>query len=162
LQIDQVLTFGKKQLEFDLHKALVARLEEFNTGLRLSALEIREITPPDKVQQFFDKVINAEVEKKKKLNEAQGYYNRVVPAARSEADRIVQEARAYKSEKILDAEGEMSRFLARYEAYTENPKAHREKIYLEFISNIYPTLGEIRVVDSDNHPSSQLLVPISR
>ena len=146
LEIDKILTFGKKQLEFDIQNELTDKLAQFNTGIRLTFLEIKEIIPPEKVQQYFDKVINAEIEKKKALNQAQGKYNRAVPAARSEANAIVQKARSYKSKKILDAEGEASRFSSRYQAYKENPKAHLKKIYLEFIKTLYPRIGEIRVV----------------
>ncbi len=153
-RIDHVLTVGKKQLEFDLQAAMLSRLEHYETGLRLSFLEIKEITPPGKVQQDFDMVINAGLEKKKALNQAQGYKNRVVPQARSEASKIVREAEAYKREKILAAEGEASRFLARFEEYSQNPEAHRDKIYLEFISSLYPRLGEIRVVDMEKSQDS--------
>ena len=159
LKIDGVLTYGKKQLEFDLQNSLIEELETYATGIRLSFLEIKEIKPPKKVQDAFDRVINAEVNKKKALNQAQGYYNRIVPEARSEADRTIQEARAYKREKILTAEGEASRFLAQFEGYKENTAAHKEKIYLEFVQSLYPKLGDIRVVDS-REQSQQLVLPV--
>ena len=159
LKIDEVLTFGKKQLEFNLQNDIVSELEQYHTGIRISFLEIKEITPPQKVQEDFDRVINAEVNKKKAQHQAQGYYNRIVPEARSEADRIIQEAKAYKREKILTAEGETSRFLSRLKGYQENPRAQREKIYLEFISSIYPNLKEIRVIDAGER-EKQLLIPL--
>lgn len=148
LQIDEILTFGKKQLEFTIHRTILEALEEFGTGIRISFLEIKEIKPPKKVQQDFDRVINAEVNKKQELHQAQGYYNRIVPQARAEANSIIQEAKAYKREKILTAEGEAARFLSLYKGYQENPLAQREKLHLEFIKELYPSLGEIRVVDS--------------
>ncbi|MCG8549676.1 MAG: FtsH protease activity modulator HflK [Desulfobacterales bacterium] len=160
LEIDKILTFGKKQLELDIQTELISKLAQFNTGIRLTFLEIKEITPPEKVQQYFDKVINAEVEKKKVLNQAQGKYNRAVPAARSEANAIVQSARAYKSKKILAAEGQAARFSSRYQAYKKNPEANLEKIYLDFIKTLYPKLGEIRVVKNREHdPMTTLLIP---
>jgi membrane protease subunit HflK len=137
----------------------VAALERYETGLRVSFLEIKEIKPPKKVQDAFDRVINAEVDKKKVLNQAQGYLNRIVPEARTAADRIIQEASAYKREKILTAEGEAARFLSRLEGFKENPDAHREKIYLEFVRSIYPKMKEIRVVKSRNG-TSPVLMPL--
>ena len=70
LHIDEVLTHGKKQLEFDLQKELVEELERHQTGVRLSFLEIKEIQPPDKVHEAFDRVINEEVQKENALNQA--------------------------------------------------------------------------------------------
>jgi membrane protease subunit HflK len=161
LYIDEVLTYGKKQLEFNLQKALIEELDRYKTGMRVSFLEIKEIKPPKKVQDTFDRVINAEVNKKKALHQAQGYLNRIVPQARTEADKILQEAKAYKREKILTAEGECSRFLSRLKGFNENPHAHREKLYLEFVKATFPRLKEIRVVDADNREKSEpLLIPI--
>jgi membrane protease subunit HflK len=159
LKIDEILTFGKKQLEFNLQKSLIEDLEKYETGIRLSFLEVKEIKPPINVQDAFDRVINAVVEKKKALNQAQGYYNRIVPEARSEANRIIQEAKAYKQEKILTAEGETSRFLSRLEGYKQNPSAHKTKLYLEFIRSVYPQLKEIRAIDGRTGKDT-IFVPI--
>jgi membrane protease subunit HflK len=120
-------------------------------------LEIKEIKPPKRVQDVFNRVINAEVNKKRELNQAQGYYNRIVPEARSKADKIIQEAKTYKKKKILTAEGEASRFLSTFEQYRENPEAHRKKMYLEFAKKTYPNLKEIRVVDSDRENISVVI-----
>lgn len=157
MKIDEALTFGKKQLEVEIQSSLVAKLEEYRTGLHLSFLEIKEITPPTKVQKEFDKVINAAVEKKKTHNQAQGYYNRIVPEARSEANEVIQKARAYKNEKISQAEGESSRFLSRFEGYNTNTTALREKIYLDFMKEIYPKLGEVRVIKSNKEQTANFI-----
>lgn len=155
LPIDDVLTHGKKQLEFNLQNLLIEELERYDTGIRVSFLEIKEISPPTKVQDDFDRVINAEVEKKRALHQAQGFLNRIVPEARSEADKYIQEATAYREEKILTAEGEASRFLSRLKGFKKDPKAQQEKIYLEFVKKVYPMLKEIRVVDGrgENGPN---------
>ena len=152
LNIDEVLTSGKKLLEFNLQKLLLEELDKRDSGVRVSFLEIKEISPPQKVQEDFDRVINAEVEKKQMTNEAQGYSNRIVPEARSEADSIVQDAEAYKMEKILNAEGEASRFLSMLKGFKDNPDAQREKIYTDFVKSVYPKLKEIRVVNSEHKP----------
>lgn len=160
LHIDDVLTTGKKQLEFDLQNLLLEELDKYNTGIRISFLEIKEIVPPQTVQDDFDRVINAEVEKKQMLNEAQGYQNRIVPEARTEADIIIQDAEAYKREKTLQAEGEAARFLSRLKGYQQNPKAQREKIYLDFVKTVYPQLKEIRVIDA-NGKNQNYVMPLN-
>ena len=64
------------------------------------------------------------------------------------ADKLVEEVPAYKGENIIAAVGEASRFLAQFDGYSQNPAAHREKLYLEFVKTLFPTLGEIRVAKS--------------
>lgn len=148
-KVDEILTFGKKQIELEMLKALRSRIDVLKTGISITFLEIENISPPEEVEDAFNQVINAKVNKKQVLNEAQGYYNRIVPKARSSADQMVQDAMAYKRERILKAEGQASRFLSRLEGYRQDPVTSRRKIYLAFIKSLYPKLKEIRVV----HPN---------
>ena len=146
-RIDEILTFGKKQIELELLQALRAEIEPLDTGINISFLEMERMAPPEKVEADFNQVINAKVNKNQALNEAQGYYNRVVPEARTYADELLQSARATKRERVLKAEGQASRFLSRLDAHRRNPAASRRKLYLNFIRTLYPNLKEIRVVD---------------
>lgn len=148
-RIDEILTFGKKQIELELLQALRTEIEPFHTGIRISFLEMERMAPPERVEADFNQVINAKVKKKQTLNEAQGYYNRVVPEARTYADERLQSARAAKREQILRAEGQAARFLSRLDAHRQDPVASRRKVYLDFIRILYPNLKEIRVVDGD-------------
>ncbi len=157
LNVDDVLTTGKKAIEFQLKQAINKKIEALKTGITISFLEIEEISPPSKVQDAFNKLINAKVQKKKMINQAQGYRNRTFPEARMLADKIIQEATAYKKEKMLHAEGEAASFLDRLAGYQTNPVVNRRKIYLDFIKTLYPALKEIRVVDSAEGKTSTII-----
>lgn len=148
-KVDEILTFGKKQIELEILGALRSRIDNLQTGISITFLEIESISPPEKVEDAFNQVINAKVNKKQVLNEAQGYYNRVVPKARSSADQTVQDAMAHKRERILRAEGKASRFLARLEGYRQDPVTNRKKIYLAYMKTLYPKLKAVRVVYPD-------------
>jgi len=144
--VGEILTHGKKKIESELKKSLQDELDIFESGIGVSFIEIREIKPPAKIQRFFDDVINAKVEKKKMINEADSYRNELVPKARSSADKMVQEARSYRNEKRFVAEGDSSRFLSRYMEYKKAKSVVRTKMYLEYINEMYPKLKEVRVV----------------
>jgi membrane protease subunit HflK len=146
-KVEEVLTFGKKQLEFDVRSALIKELDRFESGIAVSFLEIKEINPPGDVQDAFDRVVQAKVQHRKTVNQAQGYYNRIVPQARTEADKFIQQASAQKKEKILRAEGEAARFISRLEGYRKDVAVNKIKIYLDFIEELYPKIKEVRVVD---------------
>lgn len=158
-RIDEILTFGKKQIELELLRVLKTEIEPLDTGINISFIEIQRMSPPENVEAAFNEVTNAKVKKNQVRNEAQGYYNRVVPEARTYADDLLQNARAAKRERILKAEGQVSRFLARLAAYRQNPVAIRRKCYLDFIGTLYPNLKEIRVVDG-NSANTVLPMPV--
>jgi len=149
LGVDEVLTFGKKRIENDVKIQLQRQLDSLNSGIGVSFVEIKEINPPKTVQQDFDDVVNAQVDKRKVVNVAQSYANEVISYARSKANLIVAEAESYSNEKVLAAEGDASRFLSRLEEYKKAPAINRTKYYLDFIQEIYPQLVEIRVIDPD-------------
>lgn len=148
-RIDEILTSGKKQIESEILKALRSRIVALKMGIGINFLEIENISPPSTVEDAFNQVINAKVNKKQVLNEAQGYYNRVVPKARSSADQILQDALANKHERIAKAQGQSARFLSRLQSHRQDPETSKKKIYLSFIQSLYPNLKEIRVVDSN-------------
>lgn len=149
LGVDEILTFGKKKIENDVKIQLQRQLDSLNSGIGVSFVEIKEINPPKTVQQDFDDVVNAQVDKRKVINVAQSYANEVISYARSKANLIVAEAESYGNEKVLAAQGDVSRFLSRLEEYKKAPAINRSKYYLDFIQEIYPHLEEIRVIDPD-------------
>jgi membrane protease subunit HflK len=149
LGVDEILTFGKKKIENDVKIQLQRQLDSLNSGIGVSFVEIKEINPPKTVQQDFDDVVNAQVDKRKVINVAQSYANEVISYARSKANLIVAEAESYSNEKVLAAQGDVSRFLSRLEEYKKAPDINRSKYYLDFIQEIYPLLEEIRVINPD-------------
>ena len=64
------------------------------------------------------------------INEADAYLNDH-PAARGEAEQMIQEAEAYKASLVPRPTGEAERFLSVYKAYKQNPDVTRRRIYLE-------------------------------
>jgi regulator of protease activity HflC (stomatin/prohibitin superfamily) len=94
----------------------------------------------------FDDVINARVEREDAIQNAEGYRNKKVPEARSEATRIRTRASAERQARELAAEGEASRFLARLDAVREVGRVGVLQIYLEFVTKVGRSLGLIRVV----------------
>lgn len=145
--VDEILISGKKALETGIGKRLQNRLDELESGIGVVFIEIREISPPKLVQNYFDDVIKAKVEKRKLLNDARTYKNRIIPEARQYANRILQEARTYKTEQTLMAQGEASRFLSKLQSVVHNKNLMMEQEYIELIKRISQKVKDIRVID---------------
>jgi len=152
ISVDEILTFGKKNIENEIKSNLQRQLNELNAGIGLSFIEIKKIEPPNKIRSYFEKVINAKVQSKKAIHNAQAYKNSLVPEARSDADKIIREAESYKKEKILMAEGDAAGFLSRLDEYKKAKNINRKKIYIDCIKEVFQNLKEIRVVGKNkNH-----------
>jgi membrane protease subunit HflK len=60
----------------------------------------------------------------------------VLPRARGEAQRMIQEAQGYRERLENEAEGEAQRFLQVYQAYSQNPAVTKRRMYLETMQNV--------------------------
>ena len=69
-------------------------------------------------------------------NEAEAYANNVIPKARGNAARIVQDAKAYRQQVIAEASGGAKRFLSVLAQYRTAPDVTRRRMYLETMERI--------------------------
>ena len=55
--------------------------------------------------------------KRQAVNEAKKYQSEQIPTANAKADKVKQEAEAYKQQRISEAQGQVARFNERYQEY---------------------------------------------
>ena len=70
------------------------------------------------------------------------------PKQGGEARTRLSEAEAYKQQRVADALGETSRFLALQKEYEKAPDVTRTRLYLEAMEKILPKL-QLYIIDSD-------------
>ena len=75
------------------------------------------------------------------------YRNDIIPKARGEAEKTIQEAEAYKKKLLQRLRVRLKRFISVYNSYKTSKDVTRERIYLETLEK---TLGKIDKVIVDN------------
>lgn len=88
------------------------------------------------------------------INRAAEYRNRRLPEAKSQADRLVKDAEAYKASRVAEAEGLRDRYLAIYNEYKNFPEISRSRMYLEVLER---TLPGIKVIVDEGGDVSKYL-----
>jgi membrane protease subunit HflK len=92
--------------------------------------------------------------------EADAYARDIIPKARGDAARVLEDARAYRDRVIADAEGEAGRFEALLIEYQKAPEVTRERLYIDAIEEVY---GRSNKVFIDSEGSGNLLyLPIDQ
>ena len=134
--MDSVLTVGREQIAMDVKSRLQTRLDIYKTGIEVVAVSIRESRPPDAVKEAFDDVVKAREDEVRLRNEAETYANEVVPIARGNAKRAVEDAQGYKQKVISEAEGEASRFDQLLFEYSKSPEVTRQRLYLDAVQSV--------------------------
>ncbi len=143
--MDLVLTEGRERIAIDVRERLQSYLAMYETGIRVSKVNVDESKPPSQVQAAFDDVIKAREDEERLKNEAQAYANGIVPEARGAAQRQIEEANAYKEEVIANAQGEASRFSKLLAEYRKAPEVTRERLYLDAVQEVYSNTSKVMV-----------------
>jgi membrane protease subunit HflK len=138
--IDDVLTINKEAVQGDTRLLLQEILDSYNSGIEISEVRLENVRPPDPVRDAFDDVVMARVDKESRINEALAYQQDQVPRARGDAEKIKQAAEAFKQERILRATGEADRFSVVLKEYLESKDVTRQRLYLEAMEEILPTV----------------------
>ncbi len=128
---------------------LQKELNEAETGIEIDTVELGNTNVPVPVQDSFNKVNQAVQEKEKLIYQAMEEYNRVIPRARGEAEQTIKSAEGYSSERVNQAKGDAARFISQYEEYAKAKEVTRRRLYLEMVELVFPELGELYIIDSD-------------
>ena len=144
-KMDFVIGEGRAAIADQVIKLTQEILDQYNTGLTLTEVNIREAKPPEAVKAAFDDVTKAREDEVRFLNEAEAYRNEVVPKARGAAARMREEAEAYKLEVIARAEGNAGRFDAMLKEYKRAPGVTRDRLYIDMVEQVLGSSTKVMV-----------------
>ncbi len=171
-EIDEALTTGRAAIQIQLKEQMQTLLDSYAAGISITQTQLKDVDPPAQVIASFNDVTSAKEDKERKIHEAEGYRNAIIPEARGKAAQVVRKAEAYNQEVIKKAEGDASRFLQQFEEYKKAPKITRKRIYLETMESVYPQVnkfvvpekggGVLPILPLNSNLSSALSGPRSR
>lgn len=143
--MDRVLTQGREDVAVEVRERLQRYMSNYDSGILISQVTVRNAQPPDAVQGAFDDVIKAREDEQRVQNEALAYANRVVPTARGEAQRIIEQANAYHDQVIARAAGEASRFEQLLAEYEKAPAVTRERLYIDAMQSVMTNSSKVLI-----------------
>ena len=145
--VDEVITIGRQEIETEALTGMQALSTKYAMGISIDQVQLKNINPPEPVQESFNEVNQAQQEKEKLINEARRDYNKVIPLAEGEKDQRIREADGYRLKRINEAEGDVARFGALLAEYSKAPEVTRRRIYIETLQDVLPGIRSKVVVD---------------
>jgi len=146
--INPILSEGKSIVEEDVKNKVQEVLDYYKSGVLVTQVQLQKADPPELVIESYRDVQRAKTDEQRLKNEAEAYRNDIIPKARGEAEKKIQEAEAYKAEVVEKAKGEAQRFLSVYNSYKSAKDVTRQRIYLETLEK---TLGKIDKIIVDKN-----------
>lgn len=155
-EIDDILTTEKTAVALKAQEIIQEIVDLYGCGVQIVAVQLQDVYPPEPVRPAFADVNSAREQKNQMINEAEAYKEREVPGAKGRAAKILREAEAYKEQQIKLAQGEAARFRSLLEEYRKAPEITRERLYIETMEEILPSMKKY-VVDSEESGLLKLL-----
>jgi modulator of FtsH protease HflK len=132
---DQVLATGRAAVESQTRELIQKTLNQYQSGIRISEVNLTNSEPPAAVNDAF----------------------RAVAAASQEAETKINEARTYRNSVVPEAEGDAARFNQLYQEYKLAPEVTRQRLYLETMEKIYERANKV-VLDPGKASSAPMVV----
>ncbi|MFU9137024.1 FtsH protease activity modulator HflK [Erwinia tasmaniensis] len=159
--MDRILTEGRTVVRSETQRELEETIRPYDMGITLLDVNFQAARPPEEVKAAFDDAIAARENREQYVREAEAYANEVQPRANGQAQRILEEARAYKTRTVLEAQGEVARFAKILPEYKAAPQITRERLYIETMERVLSHTRKVLVNDKGNNlmvlPLDQLM-----
>lgn len=159
--MNSILTEGRQVMAISVQERLQRHMDTYETGIRISGVNVRNAQAPSQVQDAFDDVIKAREDEQRSKNEAEAYANSVVPEARGVAQRMLEEASAYREEVVARANGETQRFLALLGEYNQSPDVMRERLYIDTMQSVMTNNPKV-LMDMENGGNNVMFLPLDK
>jgi membrane protease subunit HflK len=155
--VDEVITIGRQEIEIEALLKMQTLSTKYALGVSIDQVQLKDINPPEPVQESFNEVNQAQQEKEKLINEARRDYNKVIPLAEGEKDQRIREADGYRLKRINEAEGDAARFNALFDEYRKAPEVTMRRIYIETLQAVLPQVRSKVIVDHSSRGVLPLL-----
>ncbi len=154
--VTEVLTVGRVEVADQVTLQMQALLDEYETGIEIVTVNLKDVNPPDAVKPSFNEVNQAKQERERMINEAWSEYNQEIPAATGEAQRVIRDAEGYAVARVNRAQGDAERFVAVWREYSRAKDVTKRRLYLETMIEVLPNIDRKFIVD----PDFENLVPL--
>jgi membrane protease subunit HflK len=156
--IQPALTEARQQIENSTRQLLQAMLDDYQSGIEITPVQLQKVDPPATVVDAFNDVQRARADRERVRNEAEAYRNDIIPRARGEAERLIQEASAYREQTVSLAQGDAQRFLSVYEAYSGAREVTARRMYLETMEQVLRGTNKV-IIDGNGEAGANGVVP---
>jgi len=134
--LQPALTEARLEIESATRSLLQRMLDDYQSGIEITQVQLQKSDPPSQVVDAFNDVQRARSDRERLRNEAEAYRNDIIPRARGDAERLTQESQAYREQVVALAKGDASRFVSIYEAYDLARPIASRRMYLETMEEV--------------------------
>ncbi len=149
--LQATMSNGRQQVALQTQALLQHWLDEEQSGIVVTQVQLQRANPPTQVVDAFNDVQRARADRQRLRNLGLAYRNKVIPIAHGMAARIVQGAYAYQATTVHVARGQAKRFDALYATYRKAKNVTAWRLYYDSMDAVLAHAGKVVVIDSGKH-----------
>ncbi len=159
MEIQPALTEARQSIESAALELIQAMLDSYESGVLVNRVQLLRVDPPAQVVDAFNDVQRARSDRERLRNEAEAYRNDILPKAQGEAQKLVQEAEGYAQQVVARAQGDAGRFSSVLEASKSGREVTMRRMYLETMQEVLSRSRKV-VVDGKASPGVVPYMPL--
>lgn len=137
-----VLADQRPEVEADTKVMLQGILDQYQTGINIVSVLLRNVQAPEEVLSAFDDVLRARQEKVTRISKALEAANSTIPQAHADAERLITQAEDSRPVWDIQAQEQAEQFVAILRGYGTEQDVTRQQLYLEAMDELLPGVGK--------------------
>ncbi len=145
--VDAILLEGKGTLPEALRSALQKRIDPYELGVQIERVSVPMLNPPDGVRDAFDRVAQAQTNRKTRANQAKRQADANLSDAETRTKEMERKAQVFATQHVSQALGEAEDFLKRRQQFREltqgrDPQKVIDAIWLDQIARLFTSMRQ--------------------
>lgn len=158
-RIDAALTSDRRELATTAADDVQREATALGLGVRVSGLDIRELSPPSQVIASFEDVVNARQFAKTLFENSRQYHGETLAKSEGEAAAIVHRAEGFAAGLKAEAAGEAAAFTALLENHRRSPELVSRRLLRETLDTVMGQIHSRTLLPVDQAQPSLLIEP---
>lgn len=158
-KIDESLTSARRELALAAAREIREEAARLMLGAEISAVDIRELSPPSQVLASFEDVTNAKQFEKTLVENARQYHASTFAQSAGEAATILHRANGHASGLVGTAGGEAAAFTALCENYRKQPELVAERLLRETLDTVMARIRSRTLLPTEHSQPALILEP---
>ncbi|MBV4395643.1 FtsH protease activity modulator HflK [Advenella alkanexedens] len=158
--MNKILYESRTAAAMDVMRLMQQILDRYQSGIEVTTVAIQNVQPPEQVQAAFEDAIKAGQDNERQKNEGNAYASKVIPEARGQASRMLQDAEGYRATVVGQAQGQAARFESIEKEYAKAPEITRERMYISTLEDVFKNASKV-MVDTEGG-NNMMYLPIDK
>jgi modulator of FtsH protease HflK len=158
-RIDSSLTSERTELAAAAAQEVREEAGRLKLGVLISAMEIRELSPPSQVLAAFEDVTNAKQFEKTLFENARQYQSTTQSESEGEAASILYRAQGHAAGVVASAQGESAAFGALLVNYQQQPELVAGRLLRETLDTVMDRIRSRTLLPADQSRPSLIIEP---